>query len=101
MRTVRDSNGARCKGVSGPTCPPLVQVLALSGELEDSGVAVAVRHKDAAALGVQRHVGGFAEVVTVTSWYEGLAQRQQDPVFAVTADLKHLGSTAGSASGSC
>lgn len=73
-----------------PTCPPLIQVFALSGELEDPGVAVAIRHKDAARLGVHRHVGGFAEVITVASWNESLPESQQDSVSAVAADLEHL-----------
>lgn len=84
-----------------PTCPPLIQVFALSGELEDSGVAVAVRHEDAARLGVQGHVSGFAEVTPVASWDESLAEGQQDSVSALAADLEHLGRKPGNSSASC
>lgn len=72
------------------TCAPLSEVFALRGELDDPGVAVAVRHEDVASLGVDSHVGGFAEVTTVTSWYEGLSQCHQYSVSAVTANFEHL-----------
>lgn len=88
------------KEFRSPTCPPLIQVFALSGKLEDPGVAVAVRHKDAARLGVHRHVSGFAEVITVASWNESLAESQQDSVSAVAADLEHLRRKRASASAS-
>lgn len=84
-----------------PTCPPLVQVLALGGELEDAGVAVAVGDEDAASVDVHSHVGGLAEVAAVASGDEGLPQGQQDPVPAVTAHLEDLRGTAGGPSGSC
>lgn len=84
-----------------PTCPPLIQVFALSGELEDSGVAVAVRHEDAASLGVDRHVGGLAEVAAVASGNESLPEGQQDSVSAVTADLEHLRRKPANSSASC
>lgn len=72
------------------TCAPLRQVRAVAGELEDPGVAVAIGHKDVPGFGVYGHVGGLAEVAAVTSWSEGLAQRQQGQVLAVAAHLEHL-----------
>lgn len=80
--------GSLC--VCGLTCAPLRQVGAGAGEPEDPGVAVAVGHKDVPGGGVHGHVGGLAEVAAVTSWSEGLAQRQQGRVPAVAAHLQHL-----------
>lgn len=72
------------------TRAPLRQIGAVAGELEDPGVAVAVGHEDVPGAGVHGHVSGLAEVAAVTSWSEGLAQRQQGRVSAIAAHLEHL-----------
>lgn len=74
---MRKSSSSFLGGFSSLTCAPLRQVGAVAGELEDPGVAVAVGHKDVPGPGVHGHVGGLAEVGVVTSWSEGLTQREQ------------------------
>lgn len=72
------------------TCSPLCQVSAVSRELEDPGVAVAIRDKDVSGLRVHGHVGGLTEVAAVTSWCESFSQCQQCPLSAVAGHLEHL-----------